>query len=82
LDLLYLVRLECRNFRFGIEVGSGESDGLESTAPVTHLEEGLSPKALAASPAPPLILDVGGGVHQHAVQIEEYGAALEAFHGG
>jgi hypothetical protein len=68
------------HFGFGIELRRGDTDRLHGAAAVTHPQERLRTEAAGAGPPAPLLLDVRGGVHQDAVEIEEDGGALEAFH--
>jgi hypothetical protein len=60
----------------------GDPDGLERAAAVADPKERLGTKTPGAGPPAPLLLDIGGGVHQDPVQVEHDGGAFEAFHGG
>ena len=68
------------DLRFGIQVRGRQPDGFERAASVADTEKRLGPEPAGARPPTPLLLDVGGGVHQDAIQIEENRGALEAFH--
>ena len=52
----------------------------ERASAVADTQEWLDPEPAGARPPTPLLLDVGGGVHQDAIQIKEHRGALEAFH--
>jgi hypothetical protein len=76
-----VIRHKRGNLSLGIEVGSGKLDGFERPPAVTDAQKRLDREPLGPGPAAPLVLDIGGGVYQHAVEIEQYRATFEASHG-
>jgi hypothetical protein len=75
-----VVRLERGDLGLRIELGCGKPYRLHRPAAVAHAKERFRLETPSSSPATPLLLDVAGGVHQHAVEIEENCPTLEAFH--
>ena len=75
-----LDRLERLHLGLGVEMGRRHADRLECPAAVADAEKRLRLEPPRARPAAPLLLDVGGGVYQDAVEIEQDSGAFEAFH--
>ena len=62
----------------GVELGRGEADCLHRATAVTIPEERLGVEPLGHGPFAPLSLDVGGGVDQDPIQVEQNGGAFKS----
>ena len=71
-------RNERLDLRLGIEVRCGQPDGLDRAAPMADTQKRLGPEPAGARPPTPLLLDVGGGVHQDPIEIEENRASTRS----
>jgi len=74
--VLRLQSHELRELGVGVEPWSDDADRIDGTPSVYDGQEVFRREPVPASPVGPVSLDVGGGVHENSVEVEEHGAAL------
>src|SRR3712207_2595849 len=78
--VLKLDPLELPRLRIRVEVGGEGAEGLFRPSPVGELDDLRGVQVVALGPYPPGSLYRGRRVHEHAVEVEQYGLAPEPIH--